>query len=192
MDTKLEETTTLTHARTHRRRLRQPCIANTNRRFAGGKVNAAICCIEICIYWRTVLHLLQFYTSDIENPEYRATFQRVAEPPSIPVIMSTTSLASVVSIPERINMWQKLKDGEPLVKLHAKFWGKGMLQEEASGQSRLTSGLGEKEDHDIDKSMEDDTDESIEDDTKNGYVLVLGNDAFDIESIWVRVGVYAG
>jgi hypothetical protein len=101
--------------------------------------------------------------------------------------MSTTSLASVVSIPERINMWQKLKDGEPLVKLHAKFRGKGMLQEEASGQSRLTSGLGEKEDHDIDKSMEDDTD-----DTKNGYVLVLGNDAFDIESIWVRVGVYAG
>ncbi|KAH9993983.1 hypothetical protein BJV77DRAFT_1066973 [Russula vinacea] len=78
--------------------------------------------------------------------------------------MSTTSLASVVSIPERINMWQKLKDSEPLVKLHAKFWGKGMLQEEASGQSRLTS----------------------EDDTKNGYVLVLGNDAFDIESIWAE------
>jgi hypothetical protein len=90
---------------------------------------------------------------------------------------TSASLASIVSFPGRIRRWDKLEDNENLVKLHAKFWGKSMVQEEVSGQS--TSVPGERED--------DDTDESIEDDTKTGYVLVLDNKAIPNKRIWVRV-----
>ena len=97
--------------------------------------------------------------------------------------MSTTtpfsSLASIVPDPEDTDTWRKLQDSKPLVKLHAKFWGKGMVQEEASGQ---TSYLSEREAVDID--------ESIEDDTKSGYVLVLDNEAFPNRKIWVRVSAF--
>ena len=129
--------------------------------------------------------------------------------------MSTTtpfsSLASIVPDPEDTDTWRKLQDSKPLVKLHAKFWGKGMVQEEASGQ---TSDLSEREvldvdesikddtdegmeddtdegmEDDTDESMDDDTDESIEDDTKTGYVLVLDNEAFPNRKIWVRVSAF--
>jgi hypothetical protein len=145
--------------------------------------------------------------------------ERVAEPPTTPtpnppVIMSTstsTSLDSIVSFPKRIQRWDKLEDDEELVELHAKFWGKEMVQEEASGQ---TSDLSEREvldvdesikddtdermeddtdegmDDDTDERMEDDNDESIEDDIKTGYVLVLDNEAFPNKKIWVRVSAF--
>ena len=117
---------------------------------------------------------------------------RVAEPPNSPVIMSTstfTSLASLVSFPKRMQRWDKLEDDDKLVKLHTKFWGKGMVQEDESSQ---TSDLGKRENLDIDESMEVDTSENIEDDAKNGYVLVLDNKAFRHERIWVRVSAYTG
>ena len=108
--------------------------------------------------------------------------------PNPPVIMSS-SLASIVSDPEDTDTWRKLKDSKSLAKLHARFWGKGMVQEEVSNQ---TSDLSKREDLDINESTEDDTSESIEDDTKNGYVLVLDNKAFRHERIWVRVSAYTG
>ncbi|KAF8482996.1 hypothetical protein DFH94DRAFT_691147 [Russula ochroleuca] len=52
-------------------------------------------------------------------------------------------------------------------------------EEEASSlNQQSTSGPSKRED--------DDMDESNEDDTKTGYVLVLNNNAIDMESIWVR------
>jgi hypothetical protein len=92
---------------------------------------------------------------------------------------TSTSLASIVYFPKRIQGWDKLEDDDELVELHAKFWGKGMVQEEASGQ---TSYLSEREAVDID--------ESIEDDTKTGYVLVLDNEASPNRRIWVRVSAF--
>ncbi|KAH9993993.1 hypothetical protein BJV77DRAFT_330428 [Russula vinacea] len=93
----------------------------------------------------------------------------------------SSSLASIVSDPEDTDTWRKLKDSKSLAKLHARFWGKGMVQEEVSSQ---TSDLSKREDLDINESTEDDTSESIEDDTKNGYVLVLDNKAFPNKRIW--------
>jgi hypothetical protein len=56
-------------------------------------------------------------------------------------------------------------------------------EEEASSlNQQSTSGPSKRED--------DDMDESNEDDTKTGYVLVLNNNAIDMESIWVRVSVF--
>ena len=84
--------------------------------------------------------------------------------------------------------WDKLEDDEKLVKLHAKFWGKIMVQEEVSGQ--LTSDPSESEDDDTDESEDYGTDESLEDDTKTGYVLVLDKEAFPNKRNWVRVSAF--
>jgi hypothetical protein len=101
-----------------------------------------------------------------------------------PTIMSTTnaapaSLASVVSIPERLGGWQRLDDKERLGELHAKFWGK-MSEEETTwrAQHQPTSDTRETED-----------DES-EDDGEAGYILKFENDAINMDEILVRVSVF--
>jgi hypothetical protein len=100
--------------------------------------------------------------------------------------MSTTnaapaSLASVVSIPERLGDWQRLDDKEKLGELHAKFWGK-MSQEEAAWRAA-------SEHQPTFNTRESENDES-EDDGNAGYILKIGSDAIYLKEILVRVSVF--
>jgi hypothetical protein len=99
--------------------------------------------------------------------------------------MSTTtaasaSLASVVTIEKELIQWTRVHDNQPLAKLHAKFWGRPIPEEEARHvQQQSTSHPSE--------SNDDDTDADEDEDIKTGYVLEIDNDAINIQRIWVRV-----
>ena len=102
--------------------------------------------------------------------------------------MSTTtaasaSLASVVTFQKESMQWTRVHDSQPLAKLHAKFWGRPIAEEEARHvQQQSTSHPSE--------SNDDDTDADEEEDIKTGYVLEIDNDAIRIQRIWVRVGEF--
>ena len=94
------------------------------------------------------------------------------------IFMSTSSpapasLASVVVIPKRhMEGWKRLDNSELLAELHAKFWGKGMPEE--------------------DGWRDDNTTESEDDDIRPGCrVLDIDNKAItQMKKIWVRVSVF--
>ena len=85
------------------------------------------------------------------------------------------SLASIVVIPEEDFRGWRLNSSEPLVRLHAKFWGRGMPEDD------------EWRDYDPTES------EFCEDDEiKPGCrVLDIDNEAIvELKEIWVRVSVF--
>jgi hypothetical protein len=81
------------------------------------------------------------------------------------------SLTSVVVIPKyHLEEWNRLGDSEPLAQLRAKFWGRGMPEEEAW--------------------RDDDPTENEDDDIKPGCrILDLDNEAIWLKRIWVRVSM---
>jgi hypothetical protein len=84
------------------------------------------------------------------------------------------SLASVVVIPKQhVEEWRMLDSYELLAQLHAKFWGRGMPEDDAW--------------------CDDDPTESEDDDIKPGcHVLDIDNGAITgMKEIWVRVSVFS-
>jgi hypothetical protein len=88
------------------------------------------------------------------------------------------SLNSVVVIPEEdFKGWRKLNSSEPLARLHAKFWGRGMPEENEWRDDDPTGS----------EVCVDD-----EDDIRPGCrVLDIDNEAIvELKEIWVRVSVF--
>jgi hypothetical protein len=88
---------------------------------------------------------------------------------------SGSDLASTVLIPKRLAMWPKLDCDEPPAQLHAKFWGKSMVDEEQEWlRTQPAIGVGDERD----------------DILPGCYVLDIGMDiginGIDYSRIWVR------
>ena len=94
----------------------------------------------------------------------------------------TSSLASVVSIPEGLEQW-RLCDDKLLGKLHAKCWGKSMAEEEEAwrAEQQSTSGPGDNNQSE---------DESEDDDIISGCYVLDFDTGYSIRRLWVRVSVF--
>ena len=107
---------------------------------------------------------------------------------------SESSLASIVSIPQFAEKWDKLDDHEPLAQLHARFWGTSMQEEEEEWRikERLAPTPHDNKQEPNKKPCNGTNErEGNNDDIIPGcYVLDIKNDAIRIESIWVRVSAF--
>jgi hypothetical protein len=105
-----------------------------------------------------------------------------------------STLASVVSIPEFLEKWEKVDDDYPLAQLHSKFWGTSMQEEEDAwrAKERLTPTPSD-DNRKPNEKPGNGTDESEDDDDDiipGCYVLDINNDGIEFKSIWVRVSVF--
>jgi hypothetical protein len=113
---------------------------------------------------------------------------------------SGSDFASIVYSPERLGPWHKLGNDEIPAQLHAKFWGKSMVDEEQewrSAQSPVPAIGGELEDErqDGDELMDEPRDERMDDGERTDldddilpgcYVLDIGIAGLGFPKIWIR------
>jgi hypothetical protein len=113
---------------------------------------------------------------------------------------SGSGFADIVMSSARTNSWLKLHSCEPLALLHAKFWGRSMVDEEKEWRNSrppvlaIGSEFGDK-DQDGDERMDEDSDETmdegqrtdLDDDIVPGcYLLDIGIEGLDFSKIWIR------
>ena len=108
-----------------------------------------------------------------------------------------STFASVVEIPSYMQPWPILYGNHPLARLHAKFWGKNMADEEQQwlnadqeGKERIHAVVNEKmvvdETAVVDETMEEATTVDPDDDIIPGcYMLDIGIEGL-IPKLWIR------